>query len=239
MSNVILDSVLVINETYKLSALPSRLSKVWKSVPNLELNDDFKYIGNSHIVNADFIHLKTGKTCSLPTHLLMNSDRFYYPSNERLALKTALIICSDTTLYPYGTSKKSLRQPVKVGTIFTSYVQEANYYIVKDNAGNQFRAYMSSSRPIMDIEYTEKLAAPLTQNENSYKLSHVDIDTEDKEISIVTTYSVLGESFTNETDAAYVANLLKALKTHTFKSTKDFESFQVLVKDLSIDVASA
>lgn len=35
-----------------------------------------------------------------------------------------------------------------------------------------------------------------------------------------------------------VANLLKALKSHTFKSTKDFESFQVLVKDLNIDVAT-
>jgi hypothetical protein len=237
MSNVILTSVLVKDQLYKLSALPSTLSKIWGIIPDLNTNDTFKYLGKSHIVNGEFLHVRTGNICQLGTHLLLNSDRFYYPSNERLALKTALFICSDTTLYPYGTSQRSLRQAVKAGTIFTKFIQEGKYYIVEDNAGNKFRAYASSSRPIMDIDYVAEIKNTAQVEDKQPKISHMEIKADEQEIVIHKTFSLLGKSFTNEEDATYVANLLKALKSHTFKSPTDFKSFQELVEDFDIDVA--
>ena len=232
MSNVVLDTVLITGNGYSLISLPSSLSKAWKLIPALAVQDEFVYMESiPNTVNGQFCHVRTGILCNLPTNLFLDHDRYYYPTNEKNAVKNALYICSDSLLYPLGNSSRSLRQSVKAGTIFTSYYAEGNYYVVTDNTGNKLRAYKNIARPIVDIEdsNTDTKLNAVKKSETTQKPDFVKVPTSD--IKVLTTYSVLGKAFTSKEDADFVAEILASIATHTFKDSNAINSLKELVAE--------
>lgn len=232
MSNIVLDAVLTQGNVYPLISLPSSLSKAWEVIPTLALKDEFVYVESiSNTVNAEFRHILTGVVCKLPTNLFLDHNRYYYPTNEKNAVKKALYICTDSLLYPYGSTLQALRQPVRAGTIFKSYHVEGNFYVVEDNKGNRLRAYKNIARPVVDIEdsNTDTKLNAVKKSETIQKPDLVKVPTSD--IKVLTTYSVLGKTFTSKEDADFVAEVLASIATHTFKDSNSINSLKELVAE--------
>ena len=239
MSNIVLDAVLVSGNAYSLTSLPSSLSKAWELIPSITLKDEFVYIESiQNTVNGQFRHVRTGIICNLSTNLFLDHERYYYPTNEKNAVKKALYICSDSLLYPFGSTLRSLRQPVKAGTIFTSYHVEGNFYVVTDNTGNRLRAYKNIARPIVDIEDSNTNKSVISPKEplivnttQPVVIEPVDEVGTILPIEVVASYSVLGYSFTNIGDAEFIAHILKEVTQHKFADVTSIETFKQMIQN--------
>ena len=234
MSNVILDSLLVKGDVYTLNHALSAVSKVAKENPDLAVNDKFIFTGRCDAIYGIFTSVKNGKELPLPTNLLLDSDRFYFPAGEKKPNTTALFITVDALLYPLGSRDVGLRQTVKAGTIFTTYksVEDKSYYIVQDNTGKSYRVYKNVSRPLVDIEHETKLATNKVSKPEYDTLFNHNSDT--KRIEIVRTFSISDQSFTNEEDAEHTAGLIEMLQSYQFKTQTDLESFTTLLNKVQL-----
>lgn len=252
MSNVDLCAILVEGNTYALTTMPSKTNGIFKLIPNLTLNDQFIFIKNEMGMRSFFKHVKTAQTVALNSAFFLNSDRFFYVGREKSTVKTALLVGCKSTLYPVGSSDRSLRSSVRSGTIFTSFVDaDDQYYIVTDNLNTQYRIYKSSCVTIVDLNFKQS-ESPIVVKESEQsptilavvdkpiKKSHrlvVPTKEQVEAYSIIETvsYKVNGHNFSDKQDAQFVSGLIKqvqALASHSFTNEVD----AVITKQMLLDL---
>ena len=227
--SVILDNVFVVESVYRLTALPRADNGIFKLLPNLSLNDEFIYTGNSYGSSMYMKHVSSGLEFPLMLALFVDNNRFYYTSKNDL--KSALFVHTPTRITAYDGPRTTIE--IKPGTIFETFENTPdNNYLVKVNNGKVYQVSKSAVTKIVDIE-KEYNPMPKTKVEGTPEITDA-VPT----LSFDRSVTLNGFTFSSSLDADRAEKLIRELhiliNSIEFSTATDTENALNLAKTMGV-----